>query len=409
MQGPGGISVGVDGSELRILAVSKRYGNVEALVDASLDVRKGECVTLLGPSGSGKTTLLNLVAGLITPDSGDIHISGRQATHLPPHQRDIGVVFQNYALFPHLTVFENIAFPLRMRRLRGVDIQAKVGKVLEAVALSDKAERMPGQLSGGQQQRIALARAMVYEPSVILMDEPLAALDKKLREKLQLEIRRFQREFGITMLYVTHDQDEALLLSDRICLMNNARIEQIGTPDDLYFRPRSLFAADFIGESNVFTARVRSAVDGCLVVEGPGASALRIRCDASVVAGETVTLVVRPERIRIGAPGPGSDSVNRVQARVEEIAFQGDRIRYYARADAASLFSVKVLTGASSARASAGDAVSLEFDADSVIVLPKDSALKSMSSDRTPSREDVDSPLSLIPGEGRREAALGRS
>ena len=400
-----------DGCELRILAVSKRYGSVEALVDASLDVRKGECVTLLGPSGSGKTTLLNLVAGLITPDSGEIRISGRQATHLPPHQRDIGVVFQNYALFPHLTVFENIAFPLRMRRLRGVDIRAKVRKVLEAVALADKAERMPAQLSGGQQQRIALARAMVYEPSVILMDEPLAALDKKLRQKLQLEIRRFQREFGITMLYVTHDQEEALLLSDRICLMNLARIEQIGWGDDLYFRPRSLFAADFIGESNVFTVQVRSAVDGYLFVDGPGASSLRIRCDASAVAGETVTLVVRPERIRIGAPGPGNDSVNRLQARVEEIAFLGDTIRYYVRADAARVFSVKVLTGASSARASVGDAVSLEFDAASVIVLPKDSALKSTPSDRTPSRGNVASPLSLIPaGDGRRDAAaLGRS
>ena len=325
------------------------------------------------------------MAGLIAPDRGEIHISGRDATHLPPHERDIGVVFQNYALFPHLSVFENVAFALRMRRLHSEDIRAKVHKMLDAVALADMAQRMPAQLSGGQQQRIALARAMVYEPSVILMDEPLAALDKKLREKLQLEIRRFQREFGITMLYVTHDQEEALLLSDRICLMNHARIEQIGTPNDLYFRPRSVFASDFIGESNVFVAQVRARGDGQWLVDGPGASTLRVQTDAAAPLAERVTLVVRPERVRIAAPGAGADSVNRLPARIEEIAFLGDTIRYYARVDAACVFSVKVLTSGSAARAQVGDAVALEFDADSVIVLPKESAAASNVSDRVAS------------------------
>ena len=366
-----------DTYELQILAVCKRYGKVDALIDATLGVRKGECMTLLGPSGSGKTTLLNLVAGLTSPDKGEIRISGRDATHLPPHERDIGVVFQNYALFPHLTVFENVAFGLRMRRMSSLEIRDKVNKVLDAVALSKMAQRMPTQLSGGQQQRIALARAIVYEPSVILMDEPLAALDKKLRQKLQLEIRRFQREFGITMLYVTHDQEEALVLSDRICLMNHARIEQIGTPDDLYFRPQSLFASEFIGESNVFTAQVSCLVDGGLLADGPCGSNLRIQSSSSRSLGETVTMVVRPERIRIETLGLVTNSVNRLQARVEEIAFLGDTIRYYARVNSSLVFSVTVLTGGMASRARVGDAVTLEFDADSLIMLPKDSTLTS--------------------------------
>src|SRR5690606_24648249 len=213
-------------------------------------MREGEFLTLLGPSGSGKSTLLMAIAGLNNPDDGEIWIDGKLATFLPPFQRDIGMVFQNYALFPHMTIFENIAFPLRMRGTEAATIKTKVADVLDKVQLSHVAQRLPRELSGGQQQRIALARCFVYQPSIILMDEPLGALDKKLRDALQLEIKQLHEDLGITVLYVTHDQEEAMVMSDRICLMNNARIEQIGTPDELYHRPKTVYAADFLGESN---------------------------------------------------------------------------------------------------------------------------------------------------------------
>ena len=255
-----------------------------ALAGADLETREGEFVTLLGPSGSGKTTLLLLVAGLIQPDGGEVWIDGKLSTYMPPHRRDIGIVFQNYALFPHMTLFENIAFPLRMRRVPEAKIREEVRRVLAIVQLSGVEDRLPAQLSGGQQQRIALARCMVYQPSLILMDEPLGALDKKLRQQLQLEIRQLHQRLGITVLYVTHDQEEALAMSDRICLMNEGEIEQVGAPSDLYFRPRSVFAADFLGESNLLDAVVTAAGDGAAEVKGP---------DGAPIA---VTMARRPPR-----------------------------------------------------------------------------------------------------------------
>ena len=216
-----------DNIKLSIRGASKSYGAVTALAEASLELAEGELLTLLGPSGSGKTTLLMMVAGLVPPSSGEIWIDGKLATYTPPDKRDIGIVFQNYALFPHLTVFENIAFPLRMRRMRTADIAAAVARALDIVQLPQVAGRLPRELSGGQQQRIALARCMVYSPSIILMDEPLGALDRQLRDQMPLEIKSLHRRLGITVLYVTHDQDEAMAMSDRICLLNHGRIEQI--------------------------------------------------------------------------------------------------------------------------------------------------------------------------------------
>src|SRR5665213_2550370 len=242
--------------KLSVRDLSKTYGEVMALAGASLDLAEGEFLTLLGPSGSGKTTLLMIVAGLVPPTGGEVWIDGKLATYAPPDKRDIGVVFQNYALFPHLTIRENIAFPLQMRRMPAARIASEVDRVLDIVQLPHVAERLPRELSGGQQQRIALARCMVYGPSIILMDEPLGALDRKLRDQMQLEIKGLHSRLGITVLYVTHDQEEALAMSDRICLMNNGRIEQIGTPQDLYFRPRTIFVADFLGESNILDATV---------------------------------------------------------------------------------------------------------------------------------------------------------
>ena len=234
--------------------VAKRYGPVVALNAVDLTVRKGEFLTLLGPSGSGKTTLLNVIAGTVAPTTGRLWIGGRDVTDLPSSERRLGMVFQNYALFPHMTIFENVAFPLRVRKLPWTEIKRRVAEALVLVRLPDVGARKPRELSGGQQQRIAIARCLVYNPDLILMDEPLGALDKKLRDQMQLEIKRLHSNLGVTVLYVTHDQEEALVMSDRICLMNAGRIEQLGDPHELYFQPKSVFAADFLGDSNILDA-----------------------------------------------------------------------------------------------------------------------------------------------------------
>src|SRR4051794_7365585 len=263
-------------TKLSIRGATKTSGAVTALAEATLDLAEGEFLTLLGPSGSGKTTLLMMVAGLVQPSGGEIWIDGRLATYAPPNKRDIGIVFQNYALFPHLTVYENIASPLRMRRQNEKTIAAEVRRVLDIVQLPQVADRLPRELSGGQQQRIALARCMIYRPSIILMDEPLGALDRQLRDRMQLEIKQLHKRLGITVLYVTHDQEEALAMSDRICLMRQGRVEQIGSPEELYFRPRTEFAADFLGESNIIPGIiVTSGAAG--LVQGPGDLRLRAR------------------------------------------------------------------------------------------------------------------------------------
>jgi putative spermidine/putrescine transport system ATP-binding protein len=280
------------------------------------------------------------------------------------------MVFQNYALFPHMTVYENVAFPLRMRRNSRRDIRERVLKALAAVSLADKSERLPSELSGGQQQRIALARALVYEPSIILMDEPLAALDKKLREQLQLEIRRVQRTLGITMLYVTHDQQEALLLSDRICLMNNARIEQIGTPDELYFRPRTIFAADFIGESNIFTARVLDVSGPDVVLRGPADCTLSASANgASLARGQVVKVMVRPEHLGLRASDGAPLRQNSIPGQIAEKTFLGEATKYYAAVSPEHTFISKALTTANACTLRAGDDVILTVEKGSIVVL----------------------------------------
>ena len=247
------------GASIRIEGLSKRYGEFVAVDDLSLDLGAGEFVTLLGLSGSGKTTTLMAVAGFVEPDAGRIEVGGRNIVDLPPEKRDLGVVFQNYALFPHLNVFENVAFPLRMRRHSTAEIDKAVKRLLGVVGLEAMATRRIAALSGGQQQRVALARALVFEPPALLMDEPLGALDRTLRDQMQTEIKRIQRELGVTVLYVTHDQDEALALSDRIAVMAAGRICQLATPDEIYERPQSAFVAGFVGDSNFFDVDSRGA------------------------------------------------------------------------------------------------------------------------------------------------------
>jgi putative spermidine/putrescine transport system ATP-binding protein len=287
-------------SNLQITGLSKRYGSSVALAPTHLDVASGEFLTLLGPSGSGKTTLLSLIAGLAQPDEGQLLVNGVDVTYSAPYERDIGMVFQNYALFPHMTIEENIAFPLKMRKVDAANARRRAAEALEMVRLPHVAQRYPRELSGGQQQRIALARCMVYNPSIILMDEPLGALDKKLRDQMQLEIKRIHKELGTTVVYVTHDQEEAMTMSDRICLMNAGAIEQLGSPADLYFRPRSLFVADFLGESNMFDAMVTDVSDGSVGVRlSDGASGRASFHLDGLAAGDKIKVMIRPQNLQL--------------------------------------------------------------------------------------------------------------
>lgn len=289
---------------LVLRGLRKTFGNAIAVDGVDLDVRRGEFLTLLGPSGSGKTTTLRLVAGFMSPSDGSIQIDGRDMTRVPPYRRDVGMVFQNYALFPHMTAAQNVAFPLRMRGQSRTEIDRRVADALGLVKLGDLGGRYPRQLSGGQQQRIALARAVVFEPRLLLMDEPLGALDRKLRKSLQLEIMHVARQLEATVVYVTHDQEEALMMSDRIAIFSAGRIEQLGTGEDLYDRPSSLFVADFIGESNILRGRFEREADGS---DGgwidAASSRWRVGRRASARAGlpngAAAALIVRPERTRI--------------------------------------------------------------------------------------------------------------
>lgn len=314
------------GVEVCLENLTKIFGDVTAVDDVSLRVRPGEFLTLLGPSGSGKTTTLLMIAGFEMATEGEIQLDGDSITYRPPHKRNIGMVFQKYALFPHMTVAQNIGFPLKMRGVGKSVIAEEVRGALEIVRLSGYEQRYPSQLSGGQQQRIALARAVVFQPDVLLMDEPLGALDKKLREDMQLEIKRIHEELGITVVYVTHDQAEALTMSDRIAVLNEGRIEQLGTPSELYESPANLFVADFIGESNCFSGRVAEVANGVCSIVTEDDHTLNGPAVEGVPVGDQVCFVVRPERIRF-ADGP-DDGPNVIKGVVKEVIYVGDTTKY---------------------------------------------------------------------------------
>jgi putative spermidine/putrescine transport system ATP-binding protein len=363
--GPREAVAGTAACKLEVRGLRKTYGEFVALEGADLDLRDGEFLTLLGPSGSGKTTLLLAIAGLNEPDGGEIRIDGRLATYLPPYRRDIGMVFQNYALFPHMTVYDNIAFPLKMRRWAGERVRPAVERVLGIVQLPDLADRYPRQLSGGQQQRIALARALVYEPSVILMDEPLGALDKKMRDRLQLEIKQLHKELNIAVLYVTHDQEEALVMSDRICLMRDGRIEQLGPPDELYFRPRSVFAADFLGESNLLAGRcaaTAATAAGRARVELAEGGVVECLGDAALEAGAPVRVMVRPEAMRLLREGERAE--NELTAILHDTVMSGGTTVDRFATASGEILMAKRLTDGLAARARPGEAAQLGFAAD---------------------------------------------
>ncbi|HET7098477.1 MAG TPA: ABC transporter ATP-binding protein [Casimicrobiaceae bacterium] len=318
-------------ADLALSGIVRRFGNVTAVAGIDLAVQRGELVTILGPSGSGKTTLLKIIAGFELPDAGVVRLKGEDITFATPAKRGIGMVFQNYALFPHLTVERNVAFPLEMRGVPRAQIRERVAAVLQLVGLAELAARLPRELSGGQQQRVALARSVVFDPGLLLLDEPFGALDRKLREQMQLEVKRLQRRLGLTALFVTHDQEEALVLSDRIAVMSEGRIEQLGTPEDIYAHPVNWFVADFVGESNLFRGRLAADEAGHPFALTGG---VRIRVPASSFAmGSEVGVLVRPERPRLIADGRQADNV--VRGRIVEVIYVGESVKYRLRIDAA--------------------------------------------------------------------------
>jgi putative spermidine/putrescine transport system ATP-binding protein len=349
-------------STIDLIDVAKRYGPVSAVEDVDLHVEQGELVTVLGPSGSGKTTLLTMIAGLSSPSAGRIDIGGRDVTWLPAAKRNVGLVFQSYALFPHMSVYDNVAFPLSVRGLSRAETSRRVAEALRLVRLTGFERRRPSQLSGGQQQRVALARAFVFEPEILLLDEPLGALDRKLREQLQVELRQLQRSLGITTILVTHDQEEALSLSDRIVVLDEGRVQQIGTPQEAYLKPSNRFVADFLGTANLF--------EGVLARDGQGwwirlADGDAIQCAApSVPPGRAVSAIVRPERVTVAPAGHGAG----LPATVSDVIYLGQSLRYHL---ACSQHKEVIATSTDrGARFAPGAAVRLTWRPDDVWVIP---------------------------------------
>jgi putative spermidine/putrescine transport system ATP-binding protein len=325
---------------VEFIDVEKSYdGRTFAVTRLNMHVAKGEFLTLLGPSGSGKTTTLNMLAGFERPTNGSIMLDGQSVDRRPPYERNIGMVFQNYALFPHMTVEENVAFPLSVRKFSKAEVTSRGDKALDMIQLRKFGDRRPGQLSGGQQQRVALARALVFEPSLVLMDEPLGALDKKLREHMQLEIKQLHSLLGVTIVYVTHDQSEALTMSDRVAVFNNGGIAQIGTPDSLYNRPESPFVASFIGENNTLEGVVDQVSGDVCQVALTGGGHIRATAVEIGAHGTSCQVAIRPECIRIAA---ASNEENDFEATVEGRIYLGDHLRLLARLDNGQLLSVKV-------------------------------------------------------------------
>ncbi|CAN7679334.1 ABC transporter ATP-binding protein [Rhizobium rhizogenes] len=352
---------------LKIRGIRKEYGPVVAVHDVNLEVRRGEFLTFLGPSGSGKSTTLYILAGFENPTKGDITLDGQTLLSTPSHKRNIGMVFQRYTLFPHLTVGENIAFPLKVRRKSKAEVDAKVKEMLRLVRLEGFEDRKPSQMSGGQQQRVALARALSYDPPVLLMDEPLSALDKKLREEIQHEIRRIHQQTEVTILYVTHDQEEALRLSDRIAVFSKGIIDQIGTGPELYANPRTRFVAEFIGDSDFISCDLLSSDNGQATISLGGKTVFeRIPVHGKATSAGKAALMLRPERIRLGRGNGTSDGFS---ATVSDITFLGNNVHVATQTAAGEALSVRLPFGHEAISGlSRGDHVHLEFDPDAAHV-----------------------------------------
>ncbi|CCF01119.1 putative spermidine/putrescine ABC transporter ATP-binding protein (plasmid) [Sinorhizobium fredii HH103] len=341
-----------DGPIVRLTGVQKSYDGRNLVVKGlSLDIRRGEFLTMLGPSGSGKTTTLMMIAGFEAPTRGAIHLNGSDITKLPPHKRGIGMVFQNYALFPHMTVVENVGYPLKLRGLSKAEIGRQSRSALEMVKLGSFGDRRPAQLSGGQQQRVALARALVFKPELVLLDEPLGALDKKLREQLQLELKTIHSQLGVTMIYVTHDQSEALTMSDRIAVFENGEIQQLASPIELYERPVNAFVADFVGENNRLTGRVETVAGDHLTARLADGGLVRASAMGPLAAGDDITLSVRPEKIAL-SPAPDFDNIFTVP--VSGHVYLGDAIRMVTSLGGSDQFVIKAASDPGSIAGKAG-------------------------------------------------------
>ena len=351
--------------EIRLASLTKRFGDVVAVDDVSLSIRPGEFFSLLGPSGCGKTTTLRIIGGFDLPTSGRVELRGRDVTRDPPDKRPVNMVFQSYALFPHLDVAGNIAFGLKRRGVNGNEIKQRTSAILDRVRLAGYERRKPNELSGGQQQRVALARALVNEPNVLLLDEPLGALDLKLRKRLQLELKRIQMEVGITFVYVTHDQEEALTMSDRIAVMHGGRIEQVGEPEDLYDRPATPFVADFIGTTNLLEGHVDKVDEDEAVVRLDSGDICRIVARGRR-PGEVVQLSIRPESIAVHAD-EGASNGRALLGTVEQVAYLGSAVQYHIRTDGG--LGVSVLAAKVGPRFESGSSVALAWQPADALIL----------------------------------------
>jgi spermidine/putrescine ABC transporter ATP-binding subunit len=350
-------------SDLEVSNLTKRYNDVVALDDVNLSVKGGEFLTILGASGSGKTTLLKLISGFENPDSGTIRVAGRDITSLSASKRNIGMVFQNYALFPHMTVARNVGFALSMRKVPKSEIARRVTEALQLVELTGYEERFPRQLSGGQQQRVALARAVLFHPSILLLDEPFGALDRKLRETLQLEVRRLQRRLNLTTIFITHDQEEALIMSDRIAVIGKGRLWQVGAPHEIYEAPVNEDVAHFIGESNVLDGAVRAGNSGMPLMELPFGQTIELPAGASGGGGQRRVLI-RPERVVVQHPEHGDRTGP--TAIVEEKVYIGMSIKYRLRTDNGCTLLARVGPSGEDARFAIGDTVRVSVQSDAV-------------------------------------------
>jgi spermidine/putrescine transport system ATP-binding protein len=354
-----GVADGRDEPDVRLEGVSKRFDDVVAVDDVSLEVEHGSFFALLGPSGCGKTTTLRIIGGFEEPTAGTVYLGGRAVTGLPPYKRDVNTVFQSYALFPHLTVFENVAFGLRRRGVGRAQVRGRVLEILKIVGLSGSEGRKPRQLSGGQQQRVALARALVNRPQVLLLDEPLGALDLKLRKQMQIELKLIQHDVAVTFIHVTHDQEEAMTMADRIAVMNAGRIEQLGTPDELYERPRTRFVAGFLGVSNLISGSAGS--DGTVRADG-----VEIQVTPEALAGRSgrVAVGIRPEKILLGEEGE-----NRIAGTIKERAYIGVSTQYIVDTSAGELSVYVQNAGPQAALAEPGDSVVLSWSREASFVV----------------------------------------
>jgi len=366
-----------DGAGLLLQGLSKTFGDFVAVEAVDLTVRRGEFLTLLGPSGSGKTTLLMMIAGFQEPTAGEILLDGSGITALLPEQRNFGMVFQGYALFPHMTVSGNIAYPLEVRRQSREAIGKRVREMLELVQLEDFADRYPRQLSGGQQQRVALARALSFGPQLLLLDEPLGALDRKLRGDVQEQLKELHRRMGTTFIYVTHDQEEALSMSDRVAIMNRGRIVQVGTPSELYEQPASVFAADFLGKSNFLTAQVAAVEVDRLIVDIAGQRLCHRGPTPSVKPGASITFALRPEKIEVSRNAAQPANGNGLPGRIKGMTYFGPVLELHVDAGPAGELTVHVPAWRHELQYRAGEPVWLTWPEDAAVIVTGDDAANS--------------------------------